>query len=54
MIGTSLGRYRVLESLGKGGMGEVFLAEDPVLGRKVAVTVLPGEFARDPERRDAP
>ena len=44
MMGTTLGRYRLLEPLAKGVMGEVFLAEDPVLGRKVAIKVLPREF----------
>jgi len=48
--GTKLGPYEILEPLGAGGMGEVYLAEDTRLHRKVAVKVLPDEFARDPER----
>ncbi|MFQ5743358.1 MAG: protein kinase [Acidobacteriota bacterium] len=50
MIGESLGPYKILEPLGAGGMGEVYLAEDSRLGRKVAIKVLPAEFASDPER----
>ncbi|MFQ5743892.1 MAG: protein kinase [Acidobacteriota bacterium] len=50
MIGTSLGHYEILEPLGAGGMGEVYLGEDTRLGRKVAIKVLPAEFAADPER----
>ena len=50
MIGESLGPYKILEPLGAGGMGEVYLGEDTRLGRKVAIKVLPPEFASDPER----
>jgi len=52
MVGTTLGRFHVLERLGAGGMGEVYLAEDPILGRRLAVKVLAPEFARDKERRE--
>ncbi|MGE0131247.1 MAG: LpqB family beta-propeller domain-containing protein [Blastocatellales bacterium] len=48
--GLSLGRYRILSRLGAGGMGEVYLAEDTQLDRKVAVKLLPAEFTAQPER----
>ena len=46
-----LNHYRILGPLGKGGMGEVFVAEDTKLHRKVALKVLPALMAADPERR---
>jgi serine/threonine-protein kinase len=49
-IGSSIHQYRILSSLGRGGMGEVYLAEDTRLRRKVAVKLLPSEFMADAER----
>ncbi|HEX9701003.1 MAG TPA: protein kinase [Acidobacteriota bacterium] len=48
--GDQLGPYEIKEPLGAGGMGEVYLAEDERLGRRVAIKVLPDRFASDPAR----
>jgi eukaryotic-like serine/threonine-protein kinase len=52
MIGSSLGRYRIVERLGQGGMGVVFRAEDPRLERDVAIKVIrPETLGSDDVRR---
>jgi serine/threonine protein kinase len=50
LIGRRLGHYQILSLLGAGGMCEVYLAEDTILGRKVALKLLPAEFTRDQDR----
>lgn len=50
IIGTSIKHYEIISQLGAGGMGEVFLATDTHLGRKVALKFLPLEFTRNEER----
>ncbi|HYG11984.1 MAG TPA: serine/threonine-protein kinase, partial [Pyrinomonadaceae bacterium] len=47
---TRLGRYEIRSLLGEGGMGEVYLARDPKIGRDVAIKVLPAQFSADAER----
>ncbi|MEA2489371.1 MAG: eukaryotic-like serine/threonine-protein kinase [Acidobacteriota bacterium] len=45
----TLGHYEILNPIGAGGMGEVYVARDPTLGRKVAIKMLPGRLAADRE-----
>ena len=48
--GTIINQYKIISAIGKGGMGEVFLAQDTKLDRKVALKILPPEFAEDKDR----
>src|SRR5215470_8574702 len=48
--GTRLGRYEIRAKIGEGGMGEVYLAQDTKLDRKVALKILPVEVASDRSR----
>ena len=50
LLGEWIGPYEVVSLLGSGGMGDVYRARDPQLGRDVAIKVLPTVFLGDPER----
>src|SRR5262245_4062907 len=48
--GSRLGPYEILSPIGAGGMGEVYRARDPRLGREVAIKVLPASLSSDADR----
>jgi eukaryotic-like serine/threonine-protein kinase len=50
LVGQTIGHYKISESIGTGGMGEVYLATDVTAGRKAALKLLPMRFTADAER----
>jgi serine/threonine protein kinase len=50
ITGSTVGRYQIQSMIGSGGMGQVYKAVDPTLGRPIALKVLRPEVSGDPER----
>src|SRR5262252_1385669 len=50
LAGQQIGPYKILSSLASGGMGEIYVAQDTRLGRKIALKLLPPDFAKDQHR----
>jgi tetratricopeptide (TPR) repeat protein len=50
LVGETLGRYEIVGVIGAGGMGEVYRARDPSIGRNVAIKILPEDFKNDKRR----
>jgi len=50
LVGRTVGHYHVVSLLGRGGMGEVYQAQDILIDRAVALKILPADVAGDPER----
>ena len=50
LIGETISRYKIVSLIGVGGMGQVYLAEDAELGRRVALKLLPEQFTSDTDR----
>jgi serine/threonine protein kinase len=51
MIGEAIAHYRIINKLGAGGMGEVYLAQDTQLGRRVTIKLLPPQTISDEHAR---
>jgi eukaryotic-like serine/threonine-protein kinase len=54
MIGETLSHYRIVSKIGAGGMGEVYLAQDTKLDRKVALKILPADVGFERESNGGP